>query len=139
MTIDTRRFFEALASQMNAEPDRYRRLGEAYMTVGIVIGEFRVRLDFDGLRCDVADGDDVDLCDFRLEGPVEAWQQMFDDVAAHGRAVGLQTVNSLVLLGDTIVLRGRDPMGLDKFSRFNQTLQELLDGWARLQPVPSHT
>jgi len=139
VTIDTRRFFEALASQMNAEPDRYRRLGEAYMTVGIVIGEFRVRLDFDGLRCDVADGDDVDLCDFRLEGPVEAWQQMFDDVAAHGRAVGLQTVNSLVLLGDTIVLRGRDPMGLDKFSRFNQTLQELLDGWARLQPVPSHT
>jgi len=139
MTIDTRRFFDALASQMNAEPDRYRRLGEAYMTVGIVIGEFRVRLDFDGLRCDVADGDDIDLCDFRLEGPVGAWQQMFDDVAAHGRAVGLQTVNSLVLLGDTIVLRGRDPMGLDKFSRFNQTLQELLDGWARLQAVPSHT
>ncbi len=137
MSIDSRRFFEGLAAQMNADADRYRRIGEAYMSVGFVMGEFRVRLDFDGLRCDVADGDDVELCDFRLEGPIEAWPEMFDDIAAHGRAEGLHTVNSLVLLGDRIALRGRDPMGLDKFSRFNQTLQELLDGRARLQPTPS--
>ncbi len=139
MKIDSRPFFEDLAAQMNADPDRYRRLGEAYLSVGIVMAGFRVRLDFDGLRCDVADTDDVELCDFRLEGPTDAWQEMFDDIATHGRAEGLHTVNSLVLMGDRIVLRGRDPMGLDKFSRFNQTLQELLDGRARLEPVSTTT
>ena len=50
----------------------------------------------------------------------------------HGRATGLQTINSLALLGDDIALGGSDPMGLDKFSRFNQTLQEFFDGASTL-------
>ncbi len=66
--------------------------------------------------------------DFRLEGPLQAWQDMFDDIAANGRATGFHTINSLALMGDRISCRGDDPMGLDKFSRFNQTLQEFFDG-----------
>ena len=50
----------------------------------------------------------------------------------HGRAEGLQTINSLALLGGAIACVGNDPMGLDKFSRFNQTLQEFFDGAARV-------
>ncbi len=139
MDIDTVTFFDALAARMNADPERYRLLGEAYMSVGITMhrtaDDFRVRLEFDGLRCDVFEGDERDVCDYRLEGPIAAWQQMFDVIAANGRAVGLQTVNSLVMFGDDIALEGRDPMGLDKFSRFNQTLQEFLDGAAGVLPV----
>ena len=41
---------------------------------------------------------------------------------------GLYTINSLALMGDRIRCEGDDPMGLDKFSRFNQTLQEFFDG-----------
>ena len=68
--------------------------------------------------------------DFSLEGDLAAWDAMFADIIAHGRATGLQTINSLALLGDRISCEGTDPMGLDKFSRFNQTLQEFLDGAA---------
>ena len=55
-----------------------------------------------------------------------------DDIVANGGASGRQTINSLTLLGTDIRLRGDDPMGTDKFSRFNQTLQEYLDGAARI-------
>jgi hypothetical protein len=57
---------------------------------------------------------------------------MFDDILEHGTASGRLTINSLALLATDIRLRGDDPMGVDKFSRFNQTLQEYLDGAARI-------
>ena len=75
---------------------------------------------------------DAHLAEFYLDGPYDAWQIMFDDILVNGTASGRLTINSLALLGTDIRLRGDDPMGVDKFSRFNQTLQEYLDGAARL-------
>jgi hypothetical protein len=134
MNIDTLEFFSALATEMNAHPERYQPLGEADMDVLIVMRDarrppFAVRLAFEGIRCEHVVGAEADSpCEYRLDGPLTAWQAMFDDIAAQGRATGLQTINSLALLGDDIALGGTDPMGLDKFSRFNQTLQEFFDG-----------
>lgn len=140
MRIDSIEFFEHLAGLMNDQPERYRLFGEADMDPVLVMrrpdGEFRVRLHFEELRCDDAtevDAEEAGLGDFRLEGDLDAWQAMFDDITTHGSATGLWTINSLALLGDRIVLAGDDPMGTDKFSRFNQTLQEFLDGAARLE------
>jgi|ERR1019366_3300268 hypothetical protein len=133
--VDTIAFFDALADEMNAHAERFTPLGEAEMIVVLVMGrsdgDFRVRLDFESLGCSgVVEADDaqVSVADFRLEGPLDAWQAMFDDVAANGHATGPYTINSLALMGDRICCQGDDPMGLDKFSRFNQTLQEFLDG-----------
>jgi hypothetical protein len=53
------------------------------------------------------------------------------DIRRNGRATGRQTLNSLTMVGDAIQLRGVDVMGVDKFSRFNQSLQEFFDGAAR--------
>jgi hypothetical protein len=139
--VDSIAFFDALASEMNAHPERFELLGSADMTFEVAMtrpeGDFRVRLAFEGLGCagvtEVA-GDGAPDCDFRLVGPLAAWQSMFDDIAANGRATGLWTINSLALLGNEIACEGDDPMGLDKFSRFNQSLQEFLDG-ARQVPV----
>jgi hypothetical protein len=134
MRINTVALFTALAAEMNAHPDRYRPLGEADMDAVIVMHEasgasFSVRLAFEGIRCEhVVEGEPDAPCEYRLVGPLAAWQVMFDDIVAKGRATGLQTINSLALLGDDIALGGTDPMGLDKFSRFNQTLQEFFDG-----------
>ncbi len=132
-------FFDALADEMNTHAERYAALGDADMAVVVVMarpaGDFRVRLDFEGLGCAgvAADNDSADGgTDFRLTGPLEAWQAMFDDIAANGRATGLYTINSLALMGDRICCEGEDPMGLDKFSRFNQTLQEFFDGARRV-------
>ncbi|MGZ6887227.1 MAG: hypothetical protein ACXVJA_13520 [Acidimicrobiia bacterium] len=135
MDIDRIPFFQALAVEMNAHPERYQVLGDADMSAMIVMerpeGAFAVRLDFEELRCAaVTEVEPDEPADFRLVGPIAAWHAMFDDITAHGHATGLQTINSLALLGDHIACRGDDPMGLDKFSRFNQTLQEFFDGAA---------
>ncbi len=133
--VDTMAFFDSLANEMNAHAERFAPLGEAEMTLVLVMGrsggDFRVRLEFESLECiGVVQVDDAEAlgADFRLEGPLEAWQAMFDDITANGRATGLYTINSLALMGDRIRCEGDDPMGLDKFSRFNQTLQEFFDG-----------
>jgi hypothetical protein len=134
MKINTIEFFSALATEMNAHPERYTHLGEADMDAVIVMqydhgGVFAVRCAFEGIRCEhVVEADPDSPCEYRLVGPLAAWQAMFDDIVEHGRATGFQTINSLALLGDDIALGGTDPMGLDKFSRFNQTLQEFFDG-----------
>ena len=139
MDIDNAPFFRALAAEMNASPDRFRVLGDADMVAAIVmrdeVSSFAVRVTFEGLDC--VDVEQIrpavaEEADFYLDGPLASWQEMFDDICAHGAAQGRQTINSLALLGTTIRLRGDDPMGVDKFSRFNQTLQEYLDGAARL-------
>jgi len=135
MDVDRISFFNALAIEMNAHPERYQVLGDADMSALIVMNgdaSFCVRVDFEELHCaGVHQAEPDDPADFSLVGDRDAWQAMFDDIVAHGRATGLQTINSLALLGDRIACGGTDPMGLDKFSRFNQTLQEFFDGAAR--------
>ena len=60
---------------------------------------------------------------------------MFDDIRRQRRAppAGRRSTAWRCWATD-IRLRGDDPMGVDKFSRFNQTLQEFLDGAARRRP-----
>ncbi|MEK7422300.1 MAG: hypothetical protein AAB131_00530 [Actinomycetota bacterium] len=139
MKIDSISFYEALADEMNAHVERFTVLGDADMVGSLVMrkpdGDVAVMLRFEGLACDgvaAVDVEEATVADFYLDGPIEAWQAMFDDICAHGAASGRQTINSLAMLGTGIRLRGNDPMGTDKFSRFNQTLQEYLDGAARL-------
>ncbi len=135
--------YRSLAAVMNASPDRYRVLGDADMVaVFTIVGASattNVQLVFEALACaDVAVVGDAEAAtaDFRLVGPESAWVSMFADIVANGHAEGEWTINSLALRGDRIRCEGDDPMGLDKFSRFNQTLQEFLDGTSRLDPTP---
>jgi hypothetical protein len=135
-------FFEALADHMNNHLETFRGLGDADMIGSLIMrragGDFAVRICFEGLGCEgvaQVDSDEAFVADFALDGPIEAWKVMFDDIVEHGGASGRQTINSLALLGTDIRLRGNDPMGVDKFSRFNQTLQEYLDGASHIAVV----
>lgn len=137
--VDTIAFFDALAVEMNTHPEHFEPLGPADMVIEVVMtrpeGDFRVRCAFEGLGCSAVaeiEGEGAPEADFRLVGPLEAWRDMFEDIAVNGRATGLYTINSLALLGDRVACIGEDPMGLDKFSRFNQSLQEFLDGACRV-------
>ena len=136
--VDTIELFDGMAKEMNTHPERFTPLGELELDLVCVMRSpretERVRLVFDGLRCRVlasVEGDERDA-DCWLDGDVAAWRDMFDDIRAHGAATGGYTLNSLTLLGERIRLGGADPMGVDKFSRFNQSLQEFFDGAARL-------
>ncbi len=133
-------FFDPLADEMNAHAERYEILGDLDLVLGIVMtrpagDRFRARLAFEGVRCTgvsaMAAGEEA-TTDCWLEGSLDAWDAMFADIVAHGHATGRHTINSLTMMGDEIRLCGVDVMGVDKFSRFNQSLQEFFDGAARV-------
>lgn len=138
--VDTVAFFDALASEMNAHPERYEPLGDIELDLGVVVDRpgtspFAVLLVFRGIACEsVAEIDPagVDRADCYLRGERRAWVAMFENVAANGAATGQWTLNSLSMVGDVIGVFGDDPMGVDRFFRFNQTLQEFFDAAARV-------
>ena len=138
--IDSVRFFDELAAVMAADTERYERLGDIDLELAVVMrradGEpFRVQLSFHGITCDgaaeIADGEES-AADCWLEGDLTDWQAMFDNIAEHGHAIDDWTLNTLTLFGERIRLHATDPMGEDRFHRFNQTLQQFVDDAARL-------
>ena len=142
--VTSLKLYEDLASTMNHQSERYRLLGDADMTVVFAIqtptDTLHVQLVFNELSCDAVDlvsAEEAHLADFSLVGSSDSWSEMFDDIFANGGASGEWTINSLALRGDRISCEGDDPMGLDKFSRFNQTLQDFLDGAGRLDLIRS--
>ena len=149
-------FYQRLAHLMNSHPEWYRVLGDADKVAVFTVtgsgpatdqagaddhaataGVANFQLVFEAMACEAVDqvsNAEAALADFRLVGPATAWSAMFDDIVANGQASGEWTINSLALRGDRIRCLGDDPMGVDKFSRFNQTLQQFLDGAGRLEP-----
>ncbi len=141
--VDDLEFFRDLAGRMNAAPERYEDLGWCDLDLGIVIhrrdqADFRALLRFADYSCvavtEFAE-EDEGIADCYLEGDFDAWAEMVGDIRAHGRATGRQTLSSLVLLGDKIAVRGKDPMGVDRFFRYAQSLQQFFDGAAAGAPV----
>ena len=139
--IDTLAFWDALAEAMAADPERYERLGDVDLELSIVMrrangDHFRALLSFHGITCDsvigLEAGDEAN-CDCWLDGDLEDWQTMFATIVEHGRAIDQWTLNTLTLFGDRITLHATDPMGEDRFHRFNQTLQEFVDAAAPIR------
>ncbi len=133
-------YYQELADLMNSRPQDYEGLGEVNLTLGLVMhggpSILRVKLQFEDLKCiqvSVLETGGETSCDCWLEGDIEAWAEMFEDIVTHGMATGRKTVNSLTLLGDRINIHADDPLGKDLFFRFNQTVQQFLDGAAQLQ------
>ena len=139
--IDSIAFFDHLAAVMATEAEKYERLGDVDLELVIVMrradgDHFRVRLSFHGITCDGVteiEPDDEQLADCWLDGSLEDWEAMFANIAEHGHAVDQWTLNTLTLFGDRISLHASDPMGEDRFHRFNQTLQEFIDAAARVR------
>ena len=67
--VDGIGFFDTLAAEMNAYPERYEVLGDLDLVLGVVITRptedaFRARLTFEGIRC--ADVSELDRKSTRL-------------------------------------------------------------------------
>lgn len=143
LPIDSLEFLRALADRMNAEPERYVSLGWCDLDLGIVMHrrdrpDFRALVHFVDYSCagvsEFPAGQEAQA-DCYLEGDLDAWTEMVDDIRARGRATGRHTLSSLALLGDRIEVRGVDPMGVDRFFRYAQSLQQFFDGAAAGAPV----
>jgi len=141
--VDSVELWDALADAMAADPERYERLGDIELDCVLIMRRpagdtFRVRLSFHGITCDgvtAAEPGDELTADCWVEGALEDWQSMFANIAEHGHARDQWTLNTLTLFGDRIRLQAADPMGEDRFSRFNQTLQDFVDAYAALPAV----
>ncbi len=138
MNIDNLEFFDKLASLMNDDTGRYELLGDLDLDLALVMrrqndGAFRVLLSFRGIECETVAAIDEGAetgAECWLDGSLEHWQEMFANISENGRAIGGWTLNTLTIIGDKIVLKATDPMGWDKFHRFNQTLQDFVDAAA---------
>ncbi|MBV1893500.1 MAG: hypothetical protein KUG57_05585 [Ilumatobacteraceae bacterium] len=138
MRIDSISFFDHLATLMNSDPNTYELLGDIDLDMAIVMrrpdeDDFRVQLEFSGIECktvaEIDEGAET-ATECWIDGSLEDWQGMFDDIAANGQATGEWTLNTITIMGDKIQLKAGDPMGWDKFHRFNQTLQDFVDAAA---------
>ncbi len=138
MGVDDVGLFDRLAAEMNADPVHYELLGDIDMDLAIVMRRgdqdpFMLLLTFGGITCEtvatINEGDEAGA-DCWLEGNLEDWEALFAHIVAEGQAKGEWTLNTLTIMGERLQLRASDPMGWDKFHRFNQTLQEFFDAAA---------
>jgi hypothetical protein len=127
-------WFLALKSQMEKDPERYRRLG----TVDIVLvakidgaeGPL-FEITFEGYRCtrirplsSVAEASPGAVV---LEGPTATWREMIEAIERHGKADLSHTLNTLTLADVPMRVTAANQLDLDRFYRYQETLQEFLD------------
>ncbi|MFZ0887666.1 MAG: hypothetical protein WA005_04370 [Candidatus Binataceae bacterium] len=131
-------WFLALGHLMEAEGALFQRLGfaETRFVVRVVPdeaaggGETLVGLVIDGYRLtDAALVDDLDAfdADFVICAKRSVWNRMLGEIAESGRPSLRRTLSSLALVGEEMWLESTDQLREDKFYRYNQTLQELLN------------
>jgi hypothetical protein len=146
-TFPSAGWFRALADRMAAQPEKYRRLGAMDLTVvpRITFPDGHAEtfsLEFEGHRCRaVVRLQSVDAVQGRhpviLEGEYGAWREMIENIRRHGHADLQHTLNYLTLPDWPLRLvaagDGEGQLDVDRFYRYNQTLQEFFDEAARVE------
>lgn len=140
-TFPSTAWFERVAERMAAQPEKYRRLGAADLTLVVRI-EFAdghaelYSLAFEGNRCRAVErlerpaqvrGRHVVV----LEGEYAAWKEMVENIHRHGHADLTHTLNYLTLPDWPLRLvaaeDGEGQLDVDRFYRYAETLQEFFD------------
>ena len=130
-------WFLALGDLMKAEGELFRRIGYAEVLFAIrVLSDDATRtealtgVEINGYELSraIALDDIVGLDpDFVICGRRPMWQRMLAEIERNGRPELRHTLSSLALIGEELWLESIDQLREDKFYRFNQTLQELLN------------
>lgn len=136
-------WFQALADAMGERQDYYRRLGFAEINLVLEMldppggGPLRIGLHFEDYECTAVEAIDGDPfaafgADCVVRGPYRVWAEMVDAILEHGHADPRHTLNSLVMLHTPLDVDGPDQYGVDKFFRYQGTLQAFFDEAGRL-------
>ena len=121
-------WFRALAEAVSADESRYRRLGYLEIKLGVKVGEKGYRMLFEDFGCsEVEDWDGSAPVDCTVSASTEDWRELITHIQARGSADPQHTLNSLVLAGDRFALSGDDQLGVDRFYRFNASLQAFIE------------
>jgi hypothetical protein len=131
-------WFGRLAAAVDDDPDTFARLGFAELrfvvevTDGDAVRRFGIVLDGYDVESLGELADPAEFApDATVTGPMDAWQEMVDNIDTHGGADNEHTLNRLTLAGVPLRVEAVDPMGRDKFYRYAETLQVLFDATAR--------
>lgn len=139
-------WFRALADRMAAHPEKYAKLGGMDLTLvpRIVFSDGHAEvfsLAFEGHRCRAVERlESAQAVRGRhpvvLEGEYGAWREMLENIRHHGHADLTHTLNYLTLPDWPLRLVPVDDdegqLDVDRFYRYNQTLQELFDETAHV-------
>ncbi len=117
--------------------DLYRKYGRVDALVGIRVGDRQFAMTFDVFEVrDIREisFDELRDLDFYLLMEPERWRGMLESIKEHGEAGLEYTLNTIDLkLPDGLAINATgDGYRMDKFFRFNQSLQRFFDLSARL-------
>jgi hypothetical protein len=135
-------WFVELVARATEDPAALERLGIADLRFGIEVQLPDGRDEVFGL---VLDGYDIGVVgpttedafapDVVVSGPLDAWREMVDWIAAHGPADSAHSLNGLTIAGIPLAARSEDAMGSDKFYRFMGTVQAIFDAAGASAPA----
>ncbi len=121
-------WFRALAEAAEADEHRYRRLGFLEITLGVKVGDQGYRINFEDFGCTgVEDWDGSAPVDCVVSAESGDWRELIAHIQQRGSADPKHTLNSLVLAGDRFALTGDEQLGIDRFYRFNASLQAFIE------------
>lgn len=130
-------WFETMAADAAARPEVYRPLGFADLRLVFeeVDGEqcrrFGLILDgYDVLAAGEVDDAASFGADATITGQKDTWDEMFANVIDNGGADGTHTLNAMSIAEAPLRVSSPDPVGRDKFFRYAETLQTLVDSLA---------
>jgi hypothetical protein len=132
-------WFERLAEEMARNRALHEHLGYVDCVAQFTVldggpggSRWSAQVTFEELGVtSVREVDRPEDADFVLEGSLETWREMIDNVAGGGGRPDLtHTLNYLSLLGTPMCVRSSDPVRRDLFFRFNQSFQEFFNASA---------
>lgn len=134
----SKEFFVALQQQMDADREKFRRLGFIDVTMGVKIvsngqeGSPRLfKLVFSTYDCKVVEevrpATPLDSFDFVLAASATTWQELIENIRQHGEADRDHSLNTLSHLSDPMQVLYEDPDGHDTFFRTIASLQDFFN------------
>ncbi len=132
-------WFEQLTAAARENRDELESLGVCNIRLALKIEGTPDGDKVYGLRFEdydvVCDGE-VDLSEWNADcvllGPALVWDEMIENIREHDGADLAHTLNALSLAEEPMRVVADDPLGRDRFFRFNQTLQEVFDRAGRV-------
>lgn len=130
-------WLEVLQERMNGNVEKYQHYGVANTQFVIRIDDANgsVRdvygLKFDDYACtlvrQITNEEEIDA-DFVIAGPIEAWREMVDNIAEHGRADLWHTINRLSLIKTPLrTYSNTDQTRLERLFQYNYSIQEFFN------------
>ena len=122
-------WFEAVGQRVAGDRERFKRLGYVDASIGVRVDDAGAAkgylLEFGGygVRTVREVDDPVQLADFTIEGGIDDWREMIENIREHGEPDLGHTLNRLTMAGTPMQVVAKDQLQVDLFYRFNQSIQ----------------